>query len=163
MTHRNALLHASLLCLATAFVRSPAAPRRATRTRYVPEPVDPSVIAGQLVVIGASGAAGLYWWRVTVPQKRVEVARSKRSGEIAELLDELEEADAAAEGRPTAGDRRVERWLLTDWRNPEAKDPALPFLPKAKFNSGDNPILAAGALILAAGVANALGERVFAG
>ncbi|KAH8083973.1 hypothetical protein JL720_8219 [Aureococcus anophagefferens] len=32
---------------------------------------------------------------------------------------------------------------------------------ESKFNSGDNPIIAAAALILAFGVANALGERAF--
>lgn len=50
--------------------------------------------------------------------------------------------------------RSFERWLLADWLNSnnEKKAAALPFLPKAKFNSGDNPILAAMALIMGAGV-----------
>lgn len=121
--------------------------------RYTPTPVDPSVIAQQLAVIGVSGAAGFVWWTQTVPAKRLEVSRSKKSGEIAELLDELDEAEAT-------GDRKLERWLLTDWREPSRrKEPALPMLPKSKFNSGDNPILAAAALILSFGVANALAER----
>jgi len=115
--------------------------------------VDPSVIAQQLAVIGVSGAAGFVWWTQTVPAKRLEVSRSKKSGEIAELLDELDEAEAT-------GDRKLERWVLTDWREPSRrKEPALPMLPKSKFNSGDNPILAAAALILSFGVANALAER----
>ena len=75
---------------------------------YTPTPVDPSVIAQQLAVIGVSGAAAFVWWTQTVPAKRLEVSRSKKSGEIAELLDELDEADREAEGQPTAGDRRVE-------------------------------------------------------
>ena len=120
---------------------------------YTPTPVDPSVIAQQLAVVGASGAAGFVWWTQTVPAKRLEVSRSKKSGEIAELLDELDEAEAT-------GDRKLERWLLTDWREPSRrKEPALPMLPKSKFNSGDNPILAAAALILSFGLANALAER----
>ena len=120
---------------------------------YTPTPVDPSVIAQQLAVIGVSGAAGFVWWTQTVPAKRLEVSRSKKSGEIAELLDELDEAEAT-------GDRKLERWLLTDWREPSSRtEPALPMLPKSKFNSGDNPILAAAALILSFGVANALAER----
>ena len=99
------------------------------------------------------GAAGFVWWTQTVPAKRLEVSRSKKSGEIAELLDELDEAEAT-------GDRKLERWVLTDWREPSRrKEPALPMLPKSKFNSGDNPILAAAALILSFGVANALAER----
>ena len=121
--------------------------------RYTPTPVDPSVIAQQLAVVGASGAAGFVWWTQTVPAKRLEVSRSKKSGEIAELLDELDEAEAT-------GDRKLERWLLTDWREPSRrKEPALPMLPKSKFNSGDNPILAAAALIMSFGLANALAER----
>lgn len=124
--------------------------------RYTPTPVDPSVIAQQLAVIGVSGAAGFVWWTQTVPAKRLEVSRSKKSGEIAELLDELDEAEAT-------GDRKLERWVLTDWREPSRrKEPALPMLPKSKFNSGDNPILAAAALILSFGVANALAERATA-
>ena len=120
---------------------------------YTPTPVDPSVIAQQLAVIGVSGAAGFVWWTQTVPAKRLEVSRSKKSGEIAELLDELDEAEAT-------GDRKLERWVLTDWREPSRrKEPALPMLPKSKFNSGDNPILAAAALILSFGLANALAER----
>ena len=121
--------------------------------RYTPTPVDPSVIAQQLAVVGVSGAAGFVWWTQTVPAKRLEVSRSKKSGEIAELLDELDEAEAT-------GDRKLERWLLTDWREPSRrKEPALPMLPKSKFNSGDNPILAAAALIMSFGLANALAER----
>ena len=121
--------------------------------RYTPTPVDPSVIAQQLAVVGVSGAAGFVWWTQTVPAKRLEVSRSKKSGEIAELLDELDEAEAT-------GDRKLERWLLTDWREPSRrKEPALPMLPKSKFNSGDNPVLAAAALILSFGLANALAER----
>lgn len=121
--------------------------------RYTPTPVDPSVIAQQLAVIGVSGAAGFVWWTQTVPAKRLEVSRSKKSGEIAELLDELDEAEAT-------GDRKLERWLLTDWREPSRrKEPALPMLPRSKFNSGDNPIVAAAALILSFGLANALAER----
>ena len=121
--------------------------------RYTPTPVDPSVIAQQLAVVGVSGAAGFVWWTQTVPAKRLEVSRSKKSGEIAELLDELDEAEAT-------GDRKLERWLLTDWREPSRrKEPALPMLPKSKFNSGDNPVLAAAALIMSFGLANALAER----
>ena len=120
---------------------------------YTPTPVDPSVVAQQLAVIGVSGAAGFVWWTQTVPAKRLEVSRSKKSGEIAELLDELDEAEAT-------GDRKLERWLLTNWREPSRRtEPALPMLPRSKFNSGDNPIVAAAALILSFGLANALAER----
>ena len=142
-----------VVTLASSFQCStrPRTPR--TMRHYTPTPVDPSVIAQQLAVVGVSGAAGFVWWTQTVPAKRLEVSRSKKSGEIAELLDELDEAEAT-------GDRKLERWLLTDWREPSRrKEPALPMLPKSKFNSGDNPVLAAAALILSFGLANALAER----
>ena len=142
-----------VVTLASSF-RCSTRPRTPITIRhYTPTPVDPSVVAQQLAVIGVSGAAGFVWWTQTVPAKRLEVSRSKKSGEIAELLDELDEAEAT-------GDRKLERWLLTDWREPSRrKEPALPMLPKSKFNSGDNPVLAAAALILSFGLANALAER----
>ena len=149
------LAYTIALCVTLASSFQCSAPRRRTTVvrRYTPTPVDPSVIAQQLAVIGVSGAAGFVWWTQTVPAKRLEVSRSKKSGEIAELLDELDEAEAT-------GDRKLERWLLTDWREPSRrKEPALPMLPKSKFNSGDNPVLAAAALILSFGLANALAER----
>jgi len=143
------------LCVVTLASSFQGSTRRRTPVarRYTPTPVDPSVVAQQLAVVGVSGAAGFVWWTQTVPAKRLEVSRSKKSGEIAELLDELDEAEAT-------GDRKLERWLLTDWREPSRrKEPALPMLPKSKFNSGDNPILAAAALIMSFGLANALAER----
>ena len=142
-----------VVTLASSFRCSPRPRTQITIRHYTPTPVDPSVVAQQLAVVGVSGAAGFVWWTQTVPAKRLEVSRSKKSGEIAELLDELDEAEAT-------GDRKLERWLLTDWREPSRrKEPALPMLPKSKFNSGDNPILAAAALILSFGLANALAER----
>ena len=159
------LAYTIALCVVTlaASFRCSTRPRTPiTKRHYTPTPVDPAVVAQQLTVIGASAAAGFVWWTQTVPAKRLEVSKSKRGGEIGEYLEELaSEAEAAA--GPTSGERRLERWLLTDWLNPSRKEPALPFLPKAKFNSGDNPIIAATALILAFGVANALGERAFGG
>ena len=150
------LAYTIALCVVTlaASFRCSTRPRTPiTKRHYTPTPVDPAVVAQQLAVIGASGAAGFVWWTQTVPAKRLEVSRSKKSGEIAELLDELDEAEAT-------GDRKLERWLLTDWREPSRrKEPALPMLPKSKFNSGDNPVLAAAALILSFGLANALAER----
>ena len=68
---------------------------------------------------------------------------------------------------PKTRDRAFERWLFSDWLNPSSmqqqqqqqqgsrtmgggrqKEPALPILKQAKWNSGDNPVLAATALIL---------------
>jgi hypothetical protein len=69
--------------------------------------------------------------------------KSKRSGEVNEYLTELllDEEEAKSEGGESK--RGFERWLLTDWLRPRrgksnVKKGALPFLKKAKWNSGDN-------------------------
>jgi hypothetical protein len=150
---RAAYLLALGLPLAASFRSVSRKTLQRTARHYVPTPVDPALIAQQLTVVAVTGGAGFVWWTVTVPAKRLEVSRSKKNGEIAELLDELDEAEVV-------GDKKLERWLLTDWREPSRrKEPALPMLPKSKFNSGDNPIIAAMALILSFGIANALAER----
>lgn len=55
--------------------------------------------------------------------------------------------------KPNVGDGRdFERWLFSDWLNkPGAKggrqkEPALPILKEAKWNSGDNPVLVTAAM-----------------
>ena len=48
--------------------------------------------------------------------------------------------------------RGFERWLFSDWLNKPAskggrqKEPALPILKDAKWNSGDNPVLVTAAM-----------------
>ena len=110
----------------------------------------------QLLVITALCAvcAG-YWWNVVIPDRRTALALSKRKGDVKEYLDELKEA-------AVEGDRPFERWLLADWlqENKSAKPAALPFLKKAKWNSGDNPILVAMGGIMALVIAASLAERV---
>ena len=161
----SCLLLASFPALSGAFVaplaRGPKSfaapvPSAAARTQalaYTPSPMDTSVLAQQAVVIGLSAGAYAYWSSVIVPQKRTELSKSKRGGEIDEYLAELETEDGAAE-------RPLERWLLSDWVDARSKDgprerkvSAIPILK-------DNPVLAAAALILAAGIASSLGERV---
>jgi hypothetical protein len=66
--------------------------------------------------------------------------------------------------------RALERWLFTDWlqdnkssaqRKPGRQKPAaLPILKDAKWNSGDNPVLAATLLISVGVVLTAVTERV---
>lgn len=55
--------------------------------------------------------------------------------------------------KPNVGDGRdFERWLFSDWLNkPDTKggrqkEPALPILKDAKWNSGDNPVLVTAAM-----------------
>ena len=63
-------------------------------------------------------------------------------------------------------DRALERWLFSDWLNKgpavagRQKEPALPVLKQAKWNSGDNPVLAATALILLGVVMTATVEQI---
>ncbi len=73
------------------------------------------------------------------------------------------------QGRQRSGDARaIERWLFTDWlrdnkserRSGRQKDPALPILKDAKWNSGDNPVLAATLLIGLGVIFTAISERV---
>lgn len=109
---------AFVLPVARAFVIPPSTQRRPLApavAAFEPGPVDASVVAGQLTVILASAAAASYWWTVTVPQKRLEVSRSKKKGEIKTLLDDLAQAENAADGSVLQGDKRLERWLLSDW------------------------------------------------
>lgn len=64
--------------------------------------------------------------------------------------------------------RAFERWLFTDWlqdnksarKAGRQKEAALPVLKDAKWNSGDNPVLVASALIGAGVLFSAVTERV---
>jgi hypothetical protein len=66
-------------------------------------------------------------------------------------------------------DRSFERWLFSDWLEKggrrgqpgRQKEPALPILKKAKWNSGDNPVLAATALIMLGVLFTSITERIF--
>jgi len=116
---------------------------------YEPSPLDPTVIYKNLAVIGISAAAFGYWFNVLVPAKRTELSLDKRNqddGALGNYLTELKEDSTDA--------RAAEKWLLADWLTDsnQRKAAALPFLPKAKWNSGDNPILAAAVLIMFTGV-----------
>lgn len=49
--------------------------------------------------------------------------------------------------------RAFERWLFTDWLNTyqnkkTKKEPAIPVLKSAKWNSGDNPVLVTAAMMM---------------
>ena len=65
-----------------------------------------------------------------------------------------------------SSDRAFERWLFTDWldkppsKGGRQKELALPVLKDAKWNSGDNPVLAATALIMGGVLVTAVVERV---
>ena len=68
----------------------------------------------------------------------------------------------------TGDDRAFERWLFTDWlldnksakKGGRQKEPALPILKSAKWNSGDNPVVVAAFLMMVGLVFTALTERM---
>lgn len=68
----------------------------------------------------------------------------------------------------TARDRAFERWLFTDWlqdnkserKGGRRKEPALPILKSAKWNSGDNPVVVAAFLMMVGVVFTVLTERL---
>jgi hypothetical protein len=127
------------------------------------EPIVPDTVAllgiGSVLIVSA--AAAWVWANQVVPTSRTKLALSKRQGAVKEYLDGLEQ------GAPE-DERQFEQWLFTDWleqRNTKAspgrqKEPALPILKKAKWNSGDNPILAATALIMLGVTIAAVTERI---
>jgi len=90
----------------------------------------------------------------------VAAAVSSNSTTITENVD----IDA---NKSSKDDRAFERWLFTDWlekapsKGGRQKPSALPVLKDAKWNSGDNPVLAATALILLGVVFTAVTERIF--
>lgn len=111
----------------------------------------PEIHTEQLYAFGAvTGMTALgyqIWEKVLVPQKRLELSKSKRGGEVKQLLDEIEAAP---------GERALEAWFYSDWiegrKGNVKKKAAVPFLPKTKFNSGDNPVIGAVAAIMLLGV-----------
>lgn len=71
--------------------------------------------------------------------------------------------------RPNVGDGRdFERWLFSDWLNNNKskggrqKEPALPILKKAKWNSGDNPVVVTAAIMMLGVVVASVTERIAA-
>ena len=75
------------------------------------------------------------------------------------------EIEIQSENQP---DRGFERWLFNDWlvdnksekKGGRQKEPALPILKNAKWNSGDNPVVVAAALMMIGVIFTALTERI---
>lgn len=90
-------------------------------------------------------------------------------GELAlqsNLTATTDETVAASPSRKD--DRAFERWLFTDWlqdnkserKGGRQKEPALPILKDAKWNSGDNPVVVAAFLMLVGLFFTAFTERL---
>ena len=63
--------------------------------------------------------------------------------------------------------RDFERWLFSDWLNKPTngkggrqKEPALPILREAKWNSGDNPVLVTAAIMMLGVILASITERI---
>lgn len=146
---------------------------------------DTSILVGFGVVVLLSMVAAYVWANEVVPVSRTKLALSKRDGEVKKYLDELKEGatrsqdtdksssestdGASFEANETVNTdgRDFERWLFTDWlqNNKSAgkpgkkKQPALPILKSAKWNSGDNPVLVTFALMMIGVVIASITER----
>jgi hypothetical protein len=94
------------------------------------------------------------------------------SSSSSSLVDDDANASNATTTVSTQDDTRaLERWLFTDWLNAQTtaprtsgrqKEAAVPILKDAKWNSGDNPVLAATALIAMGVIATSITERIVA-
>ena len=93
-----------------------------------------------------------------------------KTGDVAEE-DCISRSTPAPTTKKAANDRAFERWLFNDWlennksaagatsRGGRKKDPALPILKSAKWNSGDNPVVVAAALMIIGLVLTAVVEQ----
>lgn len=157
---------------------------------YEPIMPQAETLVGMGIIVVLCVITGWVWANVVVPTSRTKLAISKSRGGVKEYLDELKVSDpsladkdalivAATETEAdrenpissdmnNQDDRAFERWLFTDWlqdnksarKAGRQKEPALPILKDAKWNSGDNPILVATALISLGVLFTAFTERV---
>eukprot|EP00977_Amphora_coffeiformis_P029432 scaffold40679_cov183-Amphora_coffeaeformis.AAC.3 len=88
----------------------------------------------------------------------------------ASMSDDASSANVESRTPTTRDTRALERWFFTDWLQKDngskpgrQKEPALPVLKNAKWNSGDNPVLVASALIMGGVLFTAVTERVASG
>jgi hypothetical protein len=161
---------------APALVSTRHAARSAIHTTHMMEQfeaqVDPAQFAVLLVAVGVPFG---YWWYITVPEARRDLAKRKRSpeGDVRQYVEELRENP----------DRKAERWLYSQYLDQlpataaqEAKRRVRPTVEDAptqtaappslaelfqpaslrdnatpRFWSGDNPVLVASSSIMAAG------------
>merc|ERR1712232_339121 len=125
------------------------------QTTFEPMLPDTSAYASIGIVAVLCVVCWLVWNNEVVPISRQKLAVSKRGGGVREYLDELSSEETDKD------ERKLEKWLFADWLNPnKKKEAAVPFLKKAKWNSGDNPVLVASALIGFAVIFASITERV---
>uniref|UniRef100_A0A7S2K224 Uncharacterized protein n=1 Tax=Leptocylindrus danicus TaxID=163516 RepID=A0A7S2K224_9STRA len=114
---------------------------------------DSSALVAMGAVLVLCVVAGFVWANEVVPVSRTKLAISKSRGEVRSYLDEIKADDE--------GTRNLEKWLFADWLNGRTeKDAAIPFLKKAKWNSGDNPVLVTSALLGLCVIVASITERI---
>mmetsp|Transcript_14026 Transcript_14026/g.18279 ORF Transcript_14026/g.18279 Transcript_14026/m.18279 type:complete len:289 (+) Transcript_14026:291-1157(+) len=92
----------------------------------------------------------------------VSTTEATTSSSLSEQQNNISSSGSSSSSR----DRSFEQWLFTDWlekapsQGGRQKEPALPVLKDAKWNSGDNPVLAATALIMGGVILTSAMERV---
>merc|ERR1711976_503997 len=79
----------------------------------------------QLLVLGAIGLTGAYWWFVLVPSARVRLAVNKKSGTLRKYLEELKQDDS----------RSLEKWFYANWL--EKMDPETKYLLREGDEAAD--------------------------
>ena len=143
-------LPSSMLLLSTTVTEQQPA------TSFDPILPETSTLVGMGVIVALCVAAAIVWNTQVVPVSRTKLALSKSKGDVKEYLDELRDAD-------DDDNRKVEQWLFTDWldKSKTKKAPAVPFLKKAKWNSGDNPVVVTAAMMMVGIVVASFTERVF--
>lgn len=116
---------------------------------------DSSAIAAMGIIVVLCVVASLVWANEVVPVSRTKLSISKNKGQVKDYLDELKSTELTdtteADEEVLANDRSFEKWLFSDWlsnNKSEKKAAAIPFLKKAKWNSGDNPVLVTSGLLL---------------
>jgi len=173
-------------------------------------PVTPPLetLVGLASVLVISAISSYVWSTYVVPISRAKLAISKKSGPLAEYLDDLIELDVVVASSDvnetdsnemldgelfspenfTSGnnqesslinkpinssqkdERKFEKWLFTDWIQQKSKkrrgipsvkkEPALPVLKDAKWNSGDNPVLVTFSILMVGVIGVSIVERV---
>lgn len=138
---------------------------------------DTSLLIGMGSVLLLCVLAAIVWANEVVPVSRTKLAISKSRGEVREYLDGLEKKslDGVANEEPTEVQSRsaieddgrdFERWLFADWLDKSAskggrqKEPALPVLKDASWNSGDNPVLVTAGIMMIGIVLASITERI---
>jgi hypothetical protein len=147
-----------------------------TTTSFEPILPDTSTLIGFGILTILCVICALVWSNEVVPVSRSKLAISKSRGQVKEYLDDLKEAAASASAvaadssststttttNDSSSSRAFERWLMTDWLtdNKSRKQPAIPILKRAKWNSGDNPVVVTAAMMMVGIVIASVTERI---